>query len=136
MRATATVKSTPTGTIIPTVDALSAGTKMKSASIRMMGAIESLRFFEMKTTASPPKSAGRIISNAGTSTGDSSTGVSGTMHITPTMMIRVVTMLETAMAMVEMTSPSSSDALTPARSIASMAQGSLRFEMLPVTKER
>ena len=62
----------------------------------MIGAIESLRFFEIKTTASPPKSAGSIISNAGTSTGDSSTGVKGTMQITPTSMMRVVTMLDTA----------------------------------------
>ena len=131
-----TVKTTPTGTMIPTVDALSAGTKMKSASIRIIGAIESFRFFEINTTASPPKSAGRIISNAGTRTGDSSTGVRGTMQITPIIIMSVVTMLETAIEIVEMTSPSSSDALTPARSIASMAQGSLRFEMLPVIKER
>ena len=47
-----------------------------------------------------------------------------------------VTILETAMAMVEIISPSSLLDFTSARSIASMAQGSLRFEILPVTKER
>ena len=63
-------------------------------------------------------------------------GVRGTMQITPMRMMRVVTMLDTAMEMVEMTSPSSEVALTPARSMASMAQGSFRLEMLPVTKDR
>ena len=43
------VKMTPTGTIIPTVLALSAGTKMKRISIRIMGATASFGCFEMKT---------------------------------------------------------------------------------------
>ena len=51
MRAVITVNITPTGTMMPTVDALSAGTKMKSASISIMGAIESFIFLEMNTTA-------------------------------------------------------------------------------------
>ena len=54
--------------------------------------------------------------------------------MTPTMMIRVVTMLEVAMAMVEMTLPSSELALTSFCSKAFKAQGSFRLEMLPVTK--
>ena len=58
------------------------------------------------------------------------------MKITPTTIISVVTMLETAIEMVEIISPSSELDLTPARSIASKAQGSFRFEILPVTNER
>ena len=68
--------------------------------------------------------------------GEESSGVSGMMSTTPTKIISVVTMLDTAMAMVEMTSPSSLLDLTPARSMASRAQGSFRLEMLPVTKDR
>jgi hypothetical protein len=46
----------------------------------------------------------------------------------------VVTMLEVAMAMVEMISPSSELADTSFCSSALMAQGSFRLEILPVTK--
>ena len=91
---------------------------------------------DTNTTARPPNSAGKIWVNAGSSTGLDSSGVSGMISTTPSRMISVVTMLDTAMAMVEMISPSSLLALTPARSIASSAQGSLRLEMLPVTNER
>ena len=91
---------------------------------------------EINTTPRPPKSAGSICAKAGASAGELSTGVSGVMRITPTMMISVVTMLDTAMAMVEMTSPSSELGLTSACSSALSATGSLRFEMLPVTKDR
>ena len=48
----------------------------------------------------------------------------------------VVTMEEVAMAMVEMTSPSSLLALTSFCSRAFRAQGSFRLEMFPVTKLR
>ena len=51
MRATPIVNRTPTGTIIPTVLEFSAGTKMKSTSIRIIGAIASFRFLDTKTTA-------------------------------------------------------------------------------------
>ena len=61
-------------------------------------------------------------------------GVRGAMRITPIMMITVVTMEEVAIAMVEMTSPSSELALTPFCSSAFYAQGSFRLEILPVTK--
>ena len=44
------VNTTPTGTIIPTVLSLSAGTHMKSTSMSIMGAMESLRFLETNTT--------------------------------------------------------------------------------------
>jgi hypothetical protein len=64
------------------------------------------------------------------------TGVRGMMQITPSRTIRVVTMLEVAMAMVEMTSPSSELALTPFCYSAFRAQGIFRLEMLPVTKLR
>ena len=123
-----------TGTIMPTVEELSAGTKTNRKSIRHTGATAIFQFLDTTATPRPPKSAGRICSKAGCSTGADSTGVRGTIRITPTMMIRVVTMLEVAMAMVEMTSPSSLLALTPFCSRAFRAQGSFRLEMLPVTK--
>ena len=130
------VNTTPTGTIIPTVEVLSAGIVIKSMSISTMGAIASLRFLDTNTTPSPPKSAGSIISNAGLRTGESRMGERGAMQSIPIIIMIVVTMLETAMDMVEMTSPSSLLAFTFALSMASIAQGSLRLEILPVTKER
>ena len=63
-------------------------------------------------------------------------GVSGTMQMTPMIIMIVVTMEEVAMAMVEISSPSSLLALTPFCSSALRAQGSFRLEMLPVTKLR
>ena len=102
MRATPTVNSTLTGTIMPTVLELRAGTKMKRTSIRQMGAMESLAFFEINTTPRPPNRAGRICAKAGARAGLSSTGVSGMMRMTPRMMITVVTILETAMATVDL----------------------------------
>ena len=50
------------------------------------------------------------------------------------MIMMVVTMLEVAIAMVEMISPSSLLALTPFCYMAFRAQGSFRLEILPVTK--
>ena len=116
------MKSTPTGTMMPTVEALSAGTAMKRTSISSTGATAIFQFFEMNTTPSAPKSAGKICAKAGASAGESSSGVSGVMSSTPRMMIRVVTMLDTAIAI------ASSSALS--------ATGSLRLEILPVTKDR
>ena len=77
MRETPMVNSTPTGTMMPTVDALSAGTKMNSASMRMTGATAIFQFFDTNTTPRPPKSAGSICAKAGASTGASRMGVSG-----------------------------------------------------------
>ena len=54
------VKRTPTGTIIPTIPESSAGTKIKSISIRMIGAIAIFQFLETRATPSAPKSAGSI----------------------------------------------------------------------------
>ena len=122
--------------MMPTVEALSAGTAMKRTSISSTGATAIFQFFEMNTTPSAPKSAGRIWAKAGASAGESSSGVSGVMSSTPRMMIKVVTMLDTAIAIVEMISPSSELMLTSACSSALSATGSLRLEMLPVTKER
>ena len=45
-------------------------------------------------------------------------------------------MLETAIAIVEIISPSSEFAFTSAFSIASSAQGSFKFEILPVTNDK
>ena len=127
------VNSTLTGTMMPTVPALSAGTKMNAISISTTGATAIFQFLETKATPRPPKRAGSIWANAGSSTGDSKMGVSGTIKITPNTIIMVVTMLEVAMAMVEISSPSSLLALTSFCSKALIAQGSFRLEMLPVT---
>ena len=78
------VKTTPTGTMIPTVPALSAGMAIKRISIRETGATAIFHAREMKTTPSAPKRAGRICAKAGWSTGASSTGESGTkVHTFP-----------------------------------------------------
>ena len=130
------VNSTLTGTIMPTVPAFRAGTKMNRTSISTTGATAIFQFRLTKATPKPPNKAGSIWAKAGSSTGASSTGVRGTMRITPMMIMTVVTMEEVAMAMVEMTSPSSELALTLFCSSALMAQGSFRLEMLPVTKLR
>jgi hypothetical protein len=53
------VKITPTGTIIPTVEVFIAGTKIKSISIRVTGAIAIFQFLETNTIPRAPKSAGR-----------------------------------------------------------------------------
>ena len=58
------------------------------------------------------------------------------ISMTPTIIMAVVTMLETAMATVDTTSPSSELTFTPACSRALSATGSLRLEILPVTKDR
>ena len=121
---------------MPTVPEFMAGTKINRISIRKIGATEIFQFLLTKATPRPPKRAGRIWAKAGCSAGAFRMGVRGTMQMTPTMMIRVVTMLETAMAMVEITSPSSELAETPFCSRAFRAQGSFRLEMLPVTKPR
>ena len=130
------VNTTDTGTMIPTVPAFRPGTKMNSTSISSTGAMAIFQFLLTKATPRPPNSAGSICSKAGASTGASRMGVSGTMQTTPRMIIRVVTMEEVAMAMVEMISPSSELALTPFCSNAFSAQGSFRLEILPVTKLR
>ena len=130
------VNSTLTGTMMPTVPALSAGMKMKRISMSTTGATAIFQFLLTKATPRPPKRAGSIWAKAGSSTGASRMGVRGTMQMTPMRIITVVTMLDTAMAMVEMISPSSLEALTPFCSRAFRAQGSFRLEMLPVTKLR
>ena len=130
------MNSTPTGTIMPTVPAFRAGMAINRASMRMMGATAIFQFFEMNTTPNPPNRAGRIWAKAGSSTGESSTGVSGVISSTPRMMMSVVTMLDTAMETVETISPSSELAFTSACSRALRATGSFKLEMLPVTKDR
>ena len=87
--------------------------------------------------ASAPKSAGRTCLKAGAMLGlVVSAGSTGRNASTPTARITVVVIAEDAIAIVEMTSPSSEFARTPAFSMALSPQGSLRFVMLPVTKLR
>ena len=95
------MKRTPTGTIIPTVEVFIAGTNIKSISISTMGAIAIFQFLDTKTTPSAPNRAGRSWSNAGLRVGFSRRGVRGIIRITPIIMIIVVTIDETAIAMVE-----------------------------------
>ena len=56
---TMSVNTTPTGTMMPTVEVLIAGTNIKSISISAMGAIAIFAFFDTKTRPRAPKSAGR-----------------------------------------------------------------------------
>ena len=70
------------------------------------------------------------------STEDSSTGVSWAKSSTPSARMMVVTMEVVAMAMVEMTSPSSLPGFTLAASMELIAAGAFRLVMLPVTKAR
>ena len=77
-----------------------------------------------------------MLSKAGVSTGDSSMGWSTPSSSTPSAMMRVVTMAEVAMAMVEITSPSSEAADTPAACMALSAAGTFRLTRLPVMKPR
>ena len=58
------------------------------------------------------------------------------MSTTPSTMMSMVTIDETAMEMVEMTSASSVPFSTPACSMQLSAQGTFRFERLPVTNPR
>ena len=109
---------------------------MNSTSIRTTGAMAIFQFFEMYTTPSPPKSAGRIWSKAGASTGELRIGVSGVISSTPSTIMSVVMILETAMAMVETISPSSVLMSAPTMSRAFSAAGALRFVILPVTNAR
>ena len=63
-------------------------------------------------------------------------GLSGTIRSTPIAMIIVVTIDEVAIAIVDIISPSSLFTSALAFSRAFIAQGSFRFEILPVTNER
>ena len=129
------MNSTPTGTMMLTT-LPSAGMAINRISISKTGAMAIFQLREMYTTPRPPKRAGRIWSKAGARAGEFSTGVSGVMRSTPRTMISVVTMLETAMAMVETISPSSVLISSPTSSSALSAAGALRFVILPVTKAR
>ena len=110
--------------------------QIKRISIKIIGTIAIFQFFDIYTTPSAPNNAGKILSNAGSSTLFWRMGVSGTISATPSAMISIVTMLETAVEMVEIISPSSLLALTPASSMHEIAQGTLRLERLPVTNPR
>ena len=77
-----------------------------------------------------------MLSKAGLSAGDSSTGRRNPSPNTPRAMTSVVTIELEAMAMVEITSPSSLPGRTLAASMALSAQGTFRLVRLPVTKPR
>ena len=96
----------PTGTRTPTEPDRD-GTQRKRTTINTSGAIEIFQFLLTYTTASPPNSAGNILSKAGLRVGEFRIGVSGTSRATPTAMITVVTIEDVATAIVEITSPSS-----------------------------
>ena len=82
MRAAPKVMSTPTGTMMPT-ELASDGTHKKIATIKISGTIAILKFLLIYTTARPPNSAGKILSNAGFKAGESNTGVRSDSANTP-----------------------------------------------------
>jgi len=127
--------SAPTGTSTPTLPARD-GTARNSATMNTRGATAILGLLEIYTTPRPPINAGMMLSKAGASTGDCSTGCRYPSSSTPRAITSVVVMEEVAMAMVEMTSPSSLPALTLAASMALRAAGTFRFVRFPVTKPR
>lgn len=95
--------SAPTGTNTPTEDD-SDGTNKNSTTMKIPGASAIFQFLLIYTTASPPNSAGRILSKAGFNTGEFSIGVRKDNSSTPIAMTMVVTMELVAMATVDMTS--------------------------------
>ena len=125
----------PTGTSTPTEPDRD-GTSRNSTTINTSGAIDIFQFLLTYTTASPPNSAGRILSKAGFNVGEFRIGVRGTRSATPTAIITVVTIDYVATAIVEITSPSSVPGFTRAFSIAVRAAGTFRFVRLPVTNAR
>ena len=119
------------------VEAPIEGTKTRIASIMMMGANEIFQFFTKYPAPRAPKSAGITCLNAGMRSALLvNVSRKGAKARTPIARIIVVTIEDVAIAIVEITSPSSEFALTFALSIALIAQGSLRLTMLPVTNER
>ena len=75
-----------------------------------------------------------MLSKAGVKTGDFKTSETSANKQTPIVNTIVVTIEETAIAIVEITSPSSLPGFTSAFSIAVNALGALRLVTLPVTK--
>ena len=75
MQEAISVNSTPTGTLTPTVFALTAGTKINSGSMRIIGATEFFQLLEINTAPSPPKSKGIICTKGGSQRRRIQTGV-------------------------------------------------------------
>ena len=100
------------------------------------GARPIFQFLDIYTTPNPPNKAGRILANAGFNASDSNSGLIAVSPNTPIAIMIMVTMLDTAMAIVEITSPSSVPGFTLDAFMAFKAHGALRLEMFPVTKER
>ena len=77
-----------------------------------------------------------MLSKAGFSTGEDKTGCKAEKANIPMAITRVVTIEAVAMAIVEMISPYSVFAFTPALSMAFRAAGTFKAVTLPVTKLR
>ena len=118
------------------VPAPSVGTNTRTTQPTNNGRIEILQYLRRYEAKRAPKRAGVTLSKAGAKidSGSVSFPRNGAKAKTPTAIITVVTIAETPIAIVEITSPSSELALTLADFIALTPQGSLRFVMLPVTK--
>ena len=123
----------PTGTKTPTEPARE-GTRTKSAIINKTGTIETFQFLLMYTNPNAPKSEERILSNAGFNVSLERRGWRGTKQNTPIAMMIVVTIDAVAIAIVEMSSPSSVFGFIPALSIAFNAAGTFKAVTFPVTK--
>lgn len=117
-------------------DEARAGKEINMTNIKIRGAKAIFQFLDTNTTANPPNKAGRILSKAGASSSDSRIGCKGANKRTPRKMITMVVMDETAMEIVEITSPSSVPDFTLAKAMALMAQGTLRLVKFPVTNPR
>ena len=125
----------PTGTSTPT-ELAKDGTSRKRMTIKHTGTTATFQFLLIYTTPNPPNKAGKILSKAGFNTGEFKIGVSCASKKTPAAIITVVVMALVAIAMVEITSPSSVPGYTLAFSIAFSAAGTLWLVKLPVTKPR
>lgn len=70
------------------------GTATNSTIINTSGAKASFQLLTTYTTASPPNRAGKMLSKAGFKNSELRIGVNGASIMTPTAMMRVVTMEE------------------------------------------
>lgn len=126
-------KAAPTGTRTLTAPARD-GFNRNRIIINKMGPTAIFGFLVKKTTANPPKRAGKILAKAGANRGDSKMGRSWLKSNIPMNNMSVVTMEETPMAMVEIISPSGVPGSTLENCMALMAQGAFSAVILPVTK--
>lgn len=121
---------------------ISAGNSKNNAIIRMRTVMLNFIFpwityapaflLRKNEVAMLPNRAGITYFVAVETTGDVSTGCKGTSSTTPKATITVVTIPETHMAQVAITSPCSVPELEFVRSIALMAQGNLMLDTFPI----